>query len=107
MGGSIKRQCKTGRNSAKIVRHGLAICITCILSVHGPPRLYFEPLKLLNFDFYADTDPDVHFNGDPDPVSKKMWIRIRNPGSVLTPGREEYYVGHTLLFPDERDAPPT
>jgi hypothetical protein len=27
-----------------------------IFSVHGPPRLNFEPLKLLNFDFNADTD---------------------------------------------------
>jgi hypothetical protein len=28
----------------------------CLLHVHRPPRLYFEPLKLLNFDFDADTD---------------------------------------------------
>ncbi len=24
------------------------------MTVHGPPQLYFEPLKLLNFDFNAD-----------------------------------------------------
>ncbi len=37
--------------------------------VHGPPRLYFEPLKLLDFD-NADPDPDFHLNADPDPASK-------------------------------------
>ncbi len=39
------------------------------MSVHGPPRLYFEPLKLLNLGFFnADLDPAFHFNADPDPV---------------------------------------
>ncbi len=33
-----------------------------IVSVHCPLRLYYEPLKLLNFDFNADSDPD------PDPA---------------------------------------
>jgi hypothetical protein len=28
-----------------------------IVSVHGSPRLHFEPLKLLNFDFNAYPDP--------------------------------------------------
>jgi hypothetical protein len=42
----------------------------CIVSVHGHPQLYFEPLKLLNFDFNADPDPDFHFNADPGPASK-------------------------------------
>ncbi len=32
------------------------------MSVHDPPRLCFEPLKLLNFDFYADPDPVFHYN---------------------------------------------
>jgi hypothetical protein len=52
------------------------------VSIHGPPRLYFEPLKLLNFDFNADSDSVFHFNADPDPVSKnnadpdpQPWIR--------------------------------
>ncbi len=37
----------------------------------GPPRLNFESLKLLNFDFntviYADQNPAFHFNADSDP----------------------------------------
>ncbi len=43
-----------------------------MVSVHNSPRLYFEPLKLLHFDFDANPDPDpaVHSNADPDPVSK-------------------------------------
>jgi hypothetical protein len=44
-----------------------------IVSVYGPPRLYFEPLKLPNFPS----------NADPDPASKIMWIRIRNPAKTL------------------------
>ncbi len=31
------------------------------------PRLHFEPLKLLNFDFNADPYPTFHSNADPDP----------------------------------------
>ncbi len=37
------------------------------MSVAASPRLYFEPLKLLNFDFNADPDPSFHTNADPDP----------------------------------------
>jgi hypothetical protein len=45
---------------------------TSIVRVNGPPRLHFEPLKLLNFDFNANADPDpaLHSNADPDPASK-------------------------------------
>jgi hypothetical protein len=41
-----------------------------IVSVHGPTRLHFKPLKLLNFDFNAGPDPAFHYNADPDPASK-------------------------------------
>ncbi len=37
-----------------------------LVSVHDPPWLNFEPLKLMKFDLNADPDPD--------PV---MWIQIR------------------------------
>jgi hypothetical protein len=39
-----------------------------IVSVHGPPRLNFQPLKLLNLDFNVDSDRDPAFpyNADPD-----------------------------------------
>jgi hypothetical protein len=47
------------------------------VSVHGPPRLCFEPLKLLNCDFAVDLDPIFAIiririqlpknNADPDP----------------------------------------
>jgi hypothetical protein len=44
---------------------------------------YFEPLKLLNFDFNADSDLAFYTNADPDPAEKKkfgaIWIRISNP----------------------------
>ncbi len=35
--------------------------------VNIPPRLYFEPLKLLNVDFNADLDVAFHSIADPDP----------------------------------------
>ncbi len=35
----------------------------------GPLRLYFEPIKLLNFNF-RDSDPVLHSNAGPDPASK-------------------------------------
>ncbi len=33
-------------------------------------RLYFQPLKLLNFDFNADPDLGFYPDADPDPASK-------------------------------------
>ncbi len=38
--------------------------------MHGPLWLYFEPIKLLNFDVNADPDPALHSNSDSDPDSK-------------------------------------
>jgi hypothetical protein len=46
-----------------------------IVSVHGPPRLYFEPLKLLVNEFNADPDSASKNNADPLPIQ----IQIRNP----------------------------
>ncbi len=40
------------------------------LSVLGPPRLHFEPLKLLNLDFNADPDPAFNCKAEPDPASQ-------------------------------------
>jgi hypothetical protein len=42
-------------------------------------RLYSELLTLLNFDLNLDMNPAIHSNADPDPASKMMQIRIRNP----------------------------
>jgi hypothetical protein len=52
------------------------------VSVHSPPRLYFEPLKLLNFD--SNAYPDLAFlsNVAPDPGVPKV-MRIRNPAYNL------------------------
>jgi hypothetical protein len=36
------------------------------MSAYDPPRLYFEPLKLLNFVINADPDPAIHCIVDPD-----------------------------------------
>ncbi len=46
------------------------------VSFHGPPKLHFENLKFLSFDFNAEPDPNIAFHSyaDPDPVSKKMRI---------------------------------
>jgi hypothetical protein len=38
------------------------------VSLHGPSRLYFEPLKLLNFIFTADSDLTFHYNA--------IWIQL-------------------------------
>ncbi len=35
------------------------------VSIHGPPRLHFEPLRLLNFDLNADPDPASQNNAEP------------------------------------------
>ncbi len=42
------------------------------MNVHGPPLLYLESLKLLNFDFNVDPglDPSFHSCVDPDPAFK-------------------------------------
>jgi hypothetical protein len=45
------------------------------VSVHGYPRLHFEPLKLLNFYFTAD--PDSAYGKDPDPRIRSPGLRIR------------------------------
>jgi len=51
------------------------------VSVHGPQRPYFEPLKLLMFDFNPDPDSDqaFHSNADPDAASINNADPIRNP----------------------------
>jgi hypothetical protein len=41
-----------------------------IVSFSGPQRLYFELVKLLNFDFNSDMDPSFYANTDPDLGSK-------------------------------------
>ena len=39
--------------------HGSILSLQAsIVSVHGPPWLFFEPLELLNFDFNVDPNPD-------------------------------------------------
>jgi hypothetical protein len=53
------------------------------VSVHGPTRLYFEPLKLLNFDLIADPDPAFQSNKDLDPALEnnanpdpQLWLDV-------------------------------
>jgi hypothetical protein len=52
-GGNLRPLCLQTLQASIISLHGF------ILSVHGPPRLHFEPRKLLNFDFDADPDPGL------------------------------------------------
>ncbi len=49
-------------------------------SVHGPPRLHFKPLKLLNFALNADPDPASKITADPDPKNPE------NKGGFLRSG---------------------
>jgi hypothetical protein len=41
------------------------------LSVHGPSRLHFDALKLLNIEANADPDTAFHLNADPDSSLQK------------------------------------
>jgi hypothetical protein len=53
-----------------------------IVSIHGPPRLYFEPVKLLTFVFKVDPVPDLTFDSLMRiriQLPKLMRIRIHNP----------------------------
>jgi hypothetical protein len=50
------------------------------VSVNGPPLIYFEPLKFLNFGNNADigdSDPASKNNADPEPA-KKTHLRSIN-----------------------------
>jgi hypothetical protein len=65
---------------------------------HPSHGFYFEPLKLQNFDFNADPDPDlaVHSNADPDPnTASKRAERIHaDPGSqpcIQPTGSESFF----------------
>jgi hypothetical protein len=58
------------------------------VSVHGPLWLYFEPLLLLNFQFYLDTHPAFHPYADPDPTSKNN-AKIMRIHANLDPIRTE------------------
>ncbi len=55
-----------------------------IVSVNGPPLLYFELLKFLNVGNNADPDTAFHSEADPDPASKLMRIRIHNTAKRRT-----------------------
>jgi hypothetical protein len=49
----VMRICATGLQTIQ----GFILSLhASIVSVHGPPRLDYEPIKLLNFDFNADPD---------------------------------------------------
>ncbi len=57
--------------------------ITSNVSVYGLPWLHFEPLQLLNFDFYSATDPFYIWCAPGSGTGfTLMWIRIR---AVLDP----------------------
>jgi hypothetical protein len=53
--------------------------------VFRPPRLHFEPLKLLNFNFNADPDPAFHSQADRILIQlpKILGIWICNPDRKL------------------------
>ncbi len=60
-GSSFSHQCRSGSSSSSkwweprpLVYRPSGASRCPFVTVHGPPQLYFEPLKLLNFDFNAD-----------------------------------------------------
>ncbi len=71
------------------------------------PQLCFEPLKLLNFDFNADSDPAFHSNPDLVRIQlpKIMRIQIRNP-AVKTPSLLIYCYPHRLHWTRRRAETP-
>jgi hypothetical protein len=54
-----------------------------IVSVHGPTRLYFEPLKLLKFYFIRIPIQFFTIMRIRIKLRKIMRIRIRNPDSLV------------------------
>jgi hypothetical protein len=67
---SSSKWCKSGTTGVQTLQGSILNLHASIVSVHCPPLLHVEPLKLLNFDFNADSDQAVHCNADPDPASK-------------------------------------
>jgi hypothetical protein len=43
------------------LRGSILSLLASVVSLHGFLGLYFEPLKLLNYDFNEDPDPDLAF----------------------------------------------
>jgi hypothetical protein len=66
-----------------------------ISSVRGPLKLYFEPLKLLNFDFNADPDATFYSNANPDPKIMQIHADPCGSGSATL-----LYVRYTTLVGD-------
>ncbi len=81
--------------------HGSTLSlIASIVSVNGPPFLFFQSLKLLNFVFNAIPyrDPAFHSTADPDPVSHNNvdplggqiwvpWIKIKDQFGIRRGGK--------------------
>ncbi len=62
--------------------------------VQSPPRLHFEPLKLLNSDIIADADPALTLMRIRALLPKKygsMRIQIRNPGLKKDPDSQPWF----------------
>ncbi len=75
---SSSKWCESAITGLPTLQGSILSLHASILNDHGPPRLRFEPLKLLNFDSHA-----FHSNVDPDPASQinaDLDPRIRNPG---------------------------
>ncbi len=53
------------------------------MSVHAPPQLYFEPLKLLVYEFNADPDSASKYNADPCGSRSGFAISISTSSFVL------------------------
>jgi len=72
-GSKFSLQCESGFGFCS------SSCDHSILSVHGPPRLHCEPLKLLSFAVNAEPDQDFDSNADPVPASQNNADTDRQP----------------------------
>jgi hypothetical protein len=69
-----------------------------IVSVHGPPRIHFEPLKLLNFDFIADSDLPFHSNANPDPAFQNNADRSGSATATLVASAMTHFVNCGIRY---------
>ncbi len=77
--------CESAVNGLKTLWGSILSLQASVVSVHGPPRLYLNSQKLLNFDF----------NVDPDPAFPLMWIWI-----LLKQNGDPRASGSATLFSD-------
>jgi hypothetical protein len=83
---SIRILCESATNGQQTFQGHIVSFHASIVSVHNPSWPHVEPLKLLNFDFNADPDPDSAFHSAADQDSDRAFQNNADPVSVPQPG---------------------